>query len=61
MDQENSEHAMPLDAFADEVVSLLESQPDASEILVDSVKFLRNAEREGRYDQTVAMLNGNRH
>lgn len=61
MNQENSEHAMPLDAFADEVISLLQSQPDASEILVEGVKFLRNAEREGRYDQTVAMLNGARH
>ncbi|GAB4086056.1 SDR family NAD(P)-dependent oxidoreductase [Myceligenerans cantabricum] len=50
--------AMPLDDFADETMALLESGPDAREILVEHVKILRNAEIEGRYDQTVAALNG---
>ena len=58
MGQEDSEHAMPLDAFVDEVMQLLESDPTAHEILVETVKFLRNAEIEGRYEETVAMLNG---
>ncbi|MGY4856403.1 SDR family oxidoreductase [Cryobacterium sp. AP23] len=52
-----NEHFMPLDAFADEVMMLLETQPDAQEILVETVKFLRFAEVEGRYPATVAALN----
>ena len=55
--QEESDFAMPLDAFADEVMGLIESQPDATEIQVENVKFLRYAEVRGEYDQTVAMLN----
>jgi uncharacterized oxidoreductase len=49
---------MPLDMFADEVMTLFEGQPTPAEILVDRVKFLRNAEAEGRFDQTLAALNG---
>ena len=52
-----NEHFMPLDAFADEVMALLDAQPDAREILVDTVKFLRFAEVEGRYAAAVAALN----
>ena len=52
-----NEHALPLDAFADEVMTLLEAQPDATEILVEAVKFLRFAEIENRYDAAVAVLN----
>ncbi|GAB3606733.1 SDR family NAD(P)-dependent oxidoreductase [Conyzicola nivalis] len=52
-----NEHFMPLDAFVDEVMALLESQPDATEILVETVKFLRFAEVEGRYAATVAAIN----
>jgi uncharacterized oxidoreductase len=48
---------LPLDDFADEVMALLESQPDAKEILVERVKFLRFSEAEGRYDAAVAVLN----
>jgi uncharacterized oxidoreductase len=50
-------HAMPLDEYADETMSLLESQPDAHEIQVERVKFLRYAEVRGDYDQVVAILN----
>jgi short-subunit dehydrogenase involved in D-alanine esterification of teichoic acids len=56
--QESSEFAMPLDEFVTEIVGLLESQPDAKEIQVESVKFLRYAEARGDYDQVVATLNG---
>lgn len=52
-----NEHFMPLDVFADEVMALLEAQPEAREILVDTVKFLRFAEVEGRYAAAVAVLN----
>jgi short-subunit dehydrogenase involved in D-alanine esterification of teichoic acids len=55
--QEDSEVAMPLDAFADEVVGLIESQPDATEILVERVGFLRFAEARGDYEQVVSILN----
>ncbi|TPG09653.1 SDR family oxidoreductase [Sphingomonas oligophenolica] len=51
--------AMPLDAFIAEVIALLKANPRGPEILVDKVKLLRNAEAEGRYDKTYAMLNAN--
>ncbi|MDQ0382429.1 SDR family oxidoreductase [Amycolatopsis thermophila] len=55
--QEDSDFAMPLDEFADEVIKLFESQPDAKEIQVENVKFLRYGEARGDYDQVVATLN----
>lgn len=55
--QESSEFAMPLDEFVAEVIGLIESQPDATEIQVERVKFLRYAEARGDYDQVVATLN----
>ena len=55
--QETSEWAIPLDEFITEVVTLLESQPDAKEIQVERVKFLRYGEARGDYDQVVATLN----
>jgi uncharacterized oxidoreductase len=48
---------LPLDDYADEVMALLESQPDATEVLVERVKFLRFSEVEGRYAAAVAALN----
>ena len=55
--QQESEFAMPLDDFVDEVVGLIGMQPDAHEILVENVRFLRFAEARGDYDQVVATLN----
>ncbi|HEY0542755.1 MAG TPA: SDR family NAD(P)-dependent oxidoreductase [Actinoallomurus sp.] len=55
--QENSEFAMPLDEFVAEVVALLEAQPDAKEIQVERVKFLRYGEARGDYEQVVETLN----
>jgi short-subunit dehydrogenase involved in D-alanine esterification of teichoic acids len=55
--QEDNEAAMPLDEFIAEAVGLLESQPDAREIQVERVKFLRYGEARGDYDQVVATLN----
>jgi uncharacterized oxidoreductase len=49
--------AMPLDAFIAEVMTLLETQPDAKEIQVEQVKFLRYGEARGDYDHVVAVLN----
>ncbi|MEU2166882.1 SDR family oxidoreductase [Micromonospora chersina] len=55
--QETSEFAMPLDEFVAEVVALIEAQPEAREIQVERVKFLRYGEARGDYDQVVATLN----
>lgn len=55
--QEDNPIAMPLDDFVAEVVGLLETQPDAREIQVENVKFLRYGEARGDYDQVVATLN----
>ena len=47
---------LPLDAFADEVMALFAQQPTPGEVLVEAVKFLRNAEAEGRFDATVTQI-----
>jgi uncharacterized oxidoreductase len=54
---ETNDAAMPLDEYIAETVTLLEQQPDAEEILVERVKFLRGAEVRGDYDQVVKILN----
>lgn len=54
---EDNESAMPLDEFIDEVMALIESQPEATEIQVERVKFLRYGEARGDYEQVVAALN----
>jgi short-subunit dehydrogenase involved in D-alanine esterification of teichoic acids len=56
--QEDSGVAMPLEEFIAEAAALLEAQPDAREIQVERVKFLRYGEARGDYDQVVATLNG---
>jgi short-subunit dehydrogenase involved in D-alanine esterification of teichoic acids len=55
--QETSDFAMPLDEFTTEVMALLESEHDATEIQVERVKFLRYGEARGDYDQVVKTLN----
>jgi len=55
--QRDSSFAMPLDQFVTEVVDILENDPDAEEILVEQVKFLRYGEARGDYDTVVATLN----
>jgi len=49
--------AMPLEDFIAEVVQLIEDQPEATEIQVENVKFLRYGEARGDYPQVVAALN----
>jgi short-subunit dehydrogenase involved in D-alanine esterification of teichoic acids len=55
--QRESDFAMPLDEFVDEVIQLLVTEPDANEIQVERVKFLRYTEARGDYDEVVATLN----
>ena len=56
--QASDPNAMPLAEYVTETMALLETQPEAEEILVERVKFLRFAEREGRYADSFARLNG---
>ncbi|MBA4118726.1 MAG: oxidoreductase [Candidatus Puniceispirillum sp.] len=54
--QETRDGYMPLEAFADEVMSLLSRTPTPPEILVERVHFLRFAEKEGRMHEALTML-----
>jgi uncharacterized oxidoreductase len=54
--QSTREGYMPLDAFIDEAMGLFQLQSTPKEILVERVRFLRWAERDGRFDQAVEML-----
>jgi uncharacterized oxidoreductase len=55
--QADNAAAMPLGDFIAEVLTLIETQPDAKEIQVERVRFLRYGEARGDYDQVVATLN----
>ena len=55
--QKTDPHAMPLDAFIAEVMSLI-GEDAHDEILVERVKPLRNAAREGRVEEMSAMFDG---
>jgi len=55
--QESRPGYQPLDEFADEVMALLSQQPTPRELLVERVGFLRFAEAEGRFDETITKLN----
>ncbi|MEV7144767.1 SDR family oxidoreductase [Streptomyces tauricus] len=58
MNQQNSDVAMPLEDYLDEVMGLLEADPKAEQILVERVKWQRNAEAEGRYADVLNVLSG---
>jgi uncharacterized oxidoreductase len=47
----------PVDEFVDEVIHLLETEPEANEIQVERVKFLRYGEARGDYGKVLATLN----
>ncbi|MEZ0497849.1 SDR family oxidoreductase [Sphingomonas sp. IW22] len=55
--QKDREGYMPLDAFADEVMALLQGNPTPAEVLVERVRALRNAEADGAFDQRLKMIN----
>jgi short-subunit dehydrogenase involved in D-alanine esterification of teichoic acids len=58
MNQQDSEVAMPLADYLDEVMGLLDADPKAEQILVERVKWQRNAEAEGRYADVLGVLSG---
>ena len=47
---------MPLEDYLSETMSLLQSAPEAGEILVERVKFLREAEAKGTYGEVLSLL-----
>jgi uncharacterized oxidoreductase len=47
--------------FIAEVMSLLEANPNATEIIVERCKPLRNAEATGNYKKTFDMLSSHFH
>jgi len=55
--QKSDPNAMPLDVFITEVMGLIESQPDAHEILVERVKPLRFAEASGNFETFFQQFN----
>ena len=55
--QATDPNAMPLDEFVSEVMSLLESDPSASEILVQRVRPLYDAPASGEFNQRFNGLN----
>ncbi len=55
--QASDPNAMPLADYISETMNLLETQPDADEILVENVKSRRFAEREGKYDDFYQQMN----
>ena len=56
MGKADDDRAMPLEAYLSEVVSLIAQEPEADEILVERVKFLRFAEAEDRFDDVLEVL-----
>ncbi len=48
---------LPLDAFIDETMALFAQQPTPGEILVERVGPLRQAERQGRFDEALRRVN----
>lgn len=55
--QANDPNALPLADFVREVLELLETQPDAREILVERVRPLRFAEAQGRFREVLEQRN----
>jgi uncharacterized oxidoreductase len=48
---------MPLDEYVSETMALLQTQPQADEIIVERVKRFRYAERDGAYDNIYPVFN----
>ncbi len=52
-----NEHAQPLDDYLTDTINILLTEPDVTEVVIDRVKFLRNAEPEARLPETITALN----
>ena len=54
---EDAPNIMSLDSFVGETISLLNAEPPAGEVVVDSAKRVRFAERDGRFDEVFQAVN----
>ncbi|HEX8612747.1 MAG TPA: SDR family NAD(P)-dependent oxidoreductase [Telluria sp.] len=54
--QSSDPNSMPLDAFADEVMALLHAQTTPAEVCVERVRYFREAEAKGQFDEALHML-----
>lgn len=59
--QASDPEAMPLAEFTEEVMSILETQPEATEVIVERCKPLRFAEANGSFAQVFAALSARTH
>ena len=59
--QASDPEAMPLAEFTEEVMSILETQPAATEVIVERCKPLRFAEANGSFAQVFAALSARTH
>ena len=57
LDGASDPRAMPLDKFIHEVMEILTTQPTATEICVENVKFLRHSAERGSYETAFQRLN----
>lgn len=55
--QSTREGYLPLETYTAQVMALFGQVPTPAEVCVPNTLFLRNAEREGRYDDVFAMIN----
>ncbi len=55
--QEKRSAYQPLDEFADEIMALWAQVPTPKELLVQRVRFLREAEANGKFDETLVQFN----
>lgn len=49
-------NSMPLDAFADEVMALFHASETPAEVCVEGVRYFREAEAKGQFDDALEML-----
>lgn len=54
--QSQDPNSMPLDAFADEVMALLHAPETPAEVCVEGVRYFREAEAKGHFDEALQML-----
>lgn len=54
--QSNDPNSMPLDEFADEVMALLHATVTPAEVCVERVRYFREAEAKGQFDEALAMM-----
>jgi uncharacterized oxidoreductase len=54
--QSQDPNSMPLDAFVDEVMALLHAAHTPAQVCVEGVRYFREAEAKGQFDQALQML-----